>query len=113
VNEPERPGQDRPEVVRGAGFGNGVEQFVRTTLRQVRRLAILVCGLTVALVGLIMFVTPGPGLVVLPLGLAILAIEFVWARRLLHQVRDRAARVRDDYWRRDRGENRTDPDKKL
>ncbi|MDX1610064.1 MAG: PGPGW domain-containing protein [Halofilum sp. (in: g-proteobacteria)] len=80
---------------------NGLEIFVRSTLRQVWRLAVLVVGLTVALIGLIMFVTPGPGLVVLPLGLAILAIEFVWARRLLHQVRERAAKVRNDYWRSD------------
>jgi len=101
VSEPDRTGQQGPKVVRGAGFGNGTEQFVRATLRQIRRLAVLVVGLTVVLIGLIMFVTPGPGLVVVPFGLAILAIEFVWARRLLHQVRDRAARLRDDYWRRD------------
>lgn len=78
---------------------NSVDWFVRATLRQIRRLAVLVCGLTVALIGVIMFVTPGPGLVVLPLGLAILAIEFVWARRLLAEVRERAVKMRDDYWR--------------
>ncbi len=81
---------------------NSVDWFVRATVRQIRRLAILVCGLTVALIGVIMFVTPGPGLVVLPLGLAILAIEFVWARRLLTQVRERAVKLRDDYWRSNR-----------
>lgn len=78
---------------------NNVDWFVRATLRQIRRLAVLVVGLTVALIGVIMFVTPGPGLVVLPLGLAILAIEFVWARRLLAEVRERAVKIRDDYWR--------------
>lgn len=82
----------------GNAPANGVELFVRSTLRHVWRLAVLVVGLTVALIGLIMFITPGPGLVVLPLGLAILAIEFVWARRLLHQVRERAAKMRNDYW---------------
>lgn len=92
MNEPQPPqGQSTPP--------NNVDWFVRATLRQIRRLAVLVCGLTVALIGLIMFVTPGPGLVVLPLGLAILALEFVWARRLLHQVRERAVKMRDDYWR--------------
>lgn len=92
MNEPERPGN-------GSRTGNGVELFVRATLRQVRRLVVLIVGLTVALIGVIMFVTPGPGLVVLPLGLAILAIEFVWARRILAQVRERAVKIRDDYWR--------------
>lgn len=76
-----------------------MDWFVRATLRHIRRLAILVVGLTVVLIGVIMFITPGPGLVVLPLGLAILAIEFVWARRLLAQVRERAVKMRDDYWR--------------
>ena len=93
MSDPERPSGGSPP-------GNGVELFVRTTLRQIRRLAVLVCGLTVALIGVIMFVTPGPGLIVLPLGLAILAIEFVWARRLLAQVRERAATMRDSYWGR-------------
>lgn len=104
MTEPEDAGRVQPETISGAGVGSGTEQFVRATLRQIRRLAILVCGLTVVLVGLVMFITPGPGLVVVPFGLGILAIEFVWARRLLAQVRDRAARLRDDYWRReDRG----------
>ena len=74
------------------------EQFLRIAVRQIRRLAILVGGLTVVLVGVVMFVTPGPGLVVVPIGLGILALEFAWARRLLKHVRERAARVRDEYW---------------
>ena len=93
---------DRPEN-NAAPSSNGVDLFVRTTLRQIRRLAVLVCGLTVVLIGLIMFVTPGPGLVVLPVGLGILAIEFVWARRLLAQVRERAVRLRQNGWRRQAG----------
>ena len=97
VNEPDRPGDN------AARTANGVELFVRTTLRQIRRLAVLVCGLTVVLIGVIMFVTPGPGLLVLPVGLGILAIEFVWARRLLAQVRERAVRLRGNGWRREAG----------
>jgi len=38
-----------------------------------------------------MLVLPGPGLIVAPAGLAILATEFVWARRLLARVRDSAS----------------------
>jgi uncharacterized protein (TIGR02611 family) len=40
------------------------------------------------LCGIIMLVTPGPGLVVIPIGLAILGLEFAWARRLLRRVRE-------------------------
>lgn len=52
-----------------------------------RRIAVAVIGGTVVLVGVIMIVTPGPGLVVIPLGLAILAVEFAWARRWLNKLK--------------------------
>lgn len=58
-------------------------------VRAVRRAAVLVVGLTVLALGAIMIVTPGPALVVIPIGLAILAIEFVWARRALQWVKRR------------------------
>ena len=37
-----------------------------------------------------MFVTPGPGWVVVIIGLAILATEFEWAQRILHWTKERA-----------------------
>ena len=40
------------------------------------------------LVGVVMLVTPGPGLVVIPVGLAILSVEFAWARLWLRKVRE-------------------------
>ena len=63
--------------------------WVIYSLRQVKRLVILVIGSTVVLLGFVMLVTPGPAVVVIPAGLAILATEFVWARRLLHQVKNK------------------------
>jgi hypothetical protein len=41
-----------------------------------------------------MLVTPGPAVVVIPLGLGILATEFVWARTLLHHVKERIVNMR-------------------
>ena len=67
-----------------------LEQLARLTLRAARRMVVLVIGGTVLLIGVAMLVLPGPGLVVAPLGLAILATEFVWAKRLLSRVRDSA-----------------------
>ncbi len=61
--------------------------------RLVRRLAVLVIGATVVLVGIVLIVTPGPAFVVIPVGLAILASEFLWARRLLRRLREQAARA--------------------
>jgi Putative transmembrane protein (PGPGW) len=49
----------------------------------------VVAGITVVLAGLAMTVIPGPAVVVLPVGLAMLAAEFTWARRLLDVGIDR------------------------
>lgn len=57
------------------------------TLRKARQLVVGVIGTTVVIIGIIMIFTPGPAIVVIPLGLGILATEFVWARDLLHKVR--------------------------
>lgn len=54
-----------------------------------RKGVIFVLGLSVVVVGVVMLVTPGPAFVVIPAGLAILATEFYWARRLLQDVRRR------------------------
>ncbi len=59
----------------------------------VRRLMVLVIGSIVLIAGLLMLVLPGPGILVIIVGLAILATEFVWAERLLIHARERAARV--------------------
>jgi uncharacterized protein (TIGR02611 family) len=46
-------------------------------------------GFVVVLVGLVMLVTPGPGLLVIAVGLGILALEFAWAERLLERTVDK------------------------
>jgi hypothetical protein len=62
---------------------NEAERVAKLTLKQARRIVVGVVGVTLLIVGVIMIVAPGPALVVIPLGLAVLASEFVWARRLL------------------------------
>lgn len=58
----------------------------------IRRFAILIAGSVVILVGIAIGILPGPGPVILvPLGLAILATEFEWARRLLYRFKSGAA----------------------
>lgn len=59
------------------------------TLRRIKRIFVAVIGFTVLLVGVAMMVLPGPAILVIPLGLAILATEFLWARNLLRKVKDR------------------------
>ena len=59
-------------------------------IRQMRRLIIAVVGVTVLVIGVAMIVLPGPAVVVIPLGLSILALEFAWAKRLLKRVKEAA-----------------------
>ena len=65
----------------------GIKKVVRMTYKVARRFVIGVVGSTVLLLGLIMIVTPGPAFVVIPVGLAILSVEFTWARLWLRRVR--------------------------
>lgn len=59
------------------------------TLKQAKRLIVTTVGLTVLGIGIAMVVLPGPAIVVIPIGLGILATEFVWARKLLHTIKER------------------------
>ena len=72
---------------------NGV---VVKTLRQAKRLIVIVFGFTVLLAGVAMLVLPGPAFIVIPLGLAILATEFVWARNLLKKVKEKIRGTKDE-----------------
>jgi len=72
---------------------------LRAALRPLWRLVILVVGSTVVLVGIAMLVLPGPAILVIPAGLAILATEFAWARRLLHRAREHFKRATDSIRR--------------
>ncbi len=62
-------------------------QFVsRLKLGRAQKFVVAVVGGSVVLVGIAMLVLPGPAILVIPLGLAILATEFFWARRWLKQA---------------------------
>lgn len=65
------------------------------TVRQAKRLIVIVIGFTVLLIGLALIVLPGPAFVVIPIGLGILATEFAWARKLLHRVKNKVANMRE------------------
>ena len=65
-----------------------IKRAVHFTYKAARRIVVGVVGITVLLIGVIMLVTPGPALVVIPVGLAILSIEFAWARHWLRRLRE-------------------------
>ena len=57
-------------------------------MQRVKRIAVMIIGMTVLLIGVALLVLPGPAFVVIPIGLAILATEYAWARRALKRVTD-------------------------
>ena len=50
------------------------------------RMLYTIAGFTVLIAGLLMLVLPGPALIVIPIGLAMLSLEFVWAEGLLERA---------------------------
>ena len=64
-----------------------IKKTIHLTYKLARRITVAVVGSTVLAIGVVMIVTPGPALVIIPIGLAILSIEFAWARLWLRRVR--------------------------
>jgi uncharacterized protein (TIGR02611 family) len=63
--------------------------------RPLRMTIALTVGGTLVAVGVALLVLPGPGLLVIALGLALLATEFAWARHLLTRGKHHATRAAD------------------
>jgi uncharacterized protein (TIGR02611 family) len=75
-------GQEPPKLVRK------LREKRETHLEHglIYRGAFVVAGAVIALGGLALLVLPGPAFLVIPIGLALLALEFAWAERLLEQA---------------------------
>ncbi len=71
--------------------------MILRTVEQVRRVFLIIAGFTLLLVGGVMLVTPGPGMLVIFLGLGLLAAEFVWARRLMERIKHEGGRLVDRF----------------
>jgi tellurite resistance protein TerC len=73
-----------------------MNDVMNKTARWAKQVVVAVLGVTVILVGIAMIVLPGPALLVIPAGLAILATEFVWARRLLRKARRKVQEIKNN-----------------
>jgi tellurite resistance protein TerC len=71
-----------------------------------RKLLIAIAGGVLLIAGVAMIILPGPAFVVIPAALAILAIEFVWARRWLAWVRARLKALASNKSSGESGQNR-------
>jgi uncharacterized protein (TIGR02611 family) len=93
--EPEaaRRWHDHPAVV-------PFKVVARFIARNGRRIAVTVIGALVLLAGLVLLVLPGPGWVLIFVGLSILGSEYVWAQRLLRIAKEQANNAKDKLLRR-------------
>lgn len=78
-------------------------------LRPAYRSVVLLVGITLAILGVVLLVLPGPGWLLIFIALAILATEFVWAQRLLYSAKGRYAQVRSRTRRRGRAPDSDGP----
>ena len=60
-----------------------------------RKILIALMGGTVLLIGIAMVVLPGPAIIVIPIGLAILATEFAWARHYKEKIEEKWRHLRN------------------
>ena len=60
-----------------------------------KRFAVTLVGVALLLLGAAMMVLPGPGILVIVGGLALLATEYVWARRMLKTAQAQAEKVQE------------------
>ncbi len=59
------------------------------TIKQIKKIIVGIIGFTILFIGVLLIVLPGPAFIVIPLGLGILATEFVWARKILNKDKDK------------------------
>jgi tellurite resistance protein TerC len=62
-------------------------------LARLKKIAVTIIGFTILLFGIILIVFPGPAFIVIPIGLAILATEYVWAGKLYDKMKNRIQKM--------------------
>ena len=71
--------------------------------RSGKRIAVTIAGFAVLLAGIALLVLPGPGWLLIFIGLTILATEYVWAERLLKTAKRKAGQAKDAVLRKKDG----------
>ncbi|HUU98707.1 MAG TPA: TerC/Alx family metal homeostasis membrane protein [Phycisphaerae bacterium] len=68
-----------------------LDNVIEYSWKQFRRIVVVLLGASVLVIGIAMIVLPGPAIIVIPAGLAILGTEFLWARQLLAKLKSTGA----------------------
>ena len=67
--------------------------WLRFILRSTKRIVVLALGLVLVAGGVVLLVLPGPGLLLIVAGLAVLATEFAWAEVMLDKAKRQASKA--------------------
>ena len=86
---------DRDPVALLSPLIDDLEDLAILTYRQARRIVILIVGTSLLLVGIVMIFLPAPAILVIPLGLTVLSLEFAWARLWLRKFREKAQQLQE------------------
>ena len=68
---------------------------MRRTFKRIKKAFIAVVGITILAIGILMILSPGPAIIVIPIGLSILASEFIWAEKMLSKFKSKFAWFRN------------------
>lgn len=64
-------------------------ELILKSMKRFKRMIVAVIGFTLLLIGIVMIILPGPAFIIIPVGLAILSTEFIWAEKLLKKVKSK------------------------
>ena len=67
--------------------------LIKVKLARIKKIVVTIIGFTVLIFGIILIVFPGPAFIVIPIGLAILATEYVWAGKLYDKMKNRIQKM--------------------
>jgi hypothetical protein len=82
-----------PRIAHWIWFPFGVT--IRFIGRNGKRIGVSIAGFVLVIGGLAMLVLPGPGLLLIIAGLAVLATEYVWAQRALNFAKQKAEQAKN------------------
>ncbi len=72
-----------------------LEELATLTVRNVKRILIIIAGSSLILIGIALLVLPGPGILTIVLGLSVLGSQFIWARRLMKKISDETDEIEE------------------
>jgi hypothetical protein len=78
--------RDKLAMIPAPATPSELEKLAGAVYRRAKRLAVLIVGVSLLVIGLAMVVLPGPAIVMIPFSLLVLGTEFAWAKRLLDQI---------------------------